>query len=105
MFFITKSKLLDFYFTRLKSIKRLPLLHHTADYICISCETNTAYFENRISRKPMLEGRVWVGGGGGRDGEAYAVLQNTVLYMKRLNKTESAIFVHFLCSLSRKATF
>ena len=40
------------------------------------------FFENRIPLKSVL-------GGGG----AYAALQTTVLHMKRLNKTESPIFV------------
>ena len=41
------------------------------------------YFENRIPFKPKLGG-------------AYVASQTTVLHMKRLNQTESPIFV-FLC--------
>ena len=39
------------------------------------------YFENQIPVKPMLEGV-----------RAYSASQSTLLYMKRLNKTESPIF-------------
>ena len=52
--------------------------------------------------KPALGGVVcqWGGsgggGGGGGGGDAYAATQTTLLHMKRLNQTESPIF---LCSL------
>ena len=47
-----------------------------------------------------------MGGGGGKEGGAYAASQTTVLHMKRLNQTKSPIFSDFrdlVCSLFPKA--
>ena len=49
------------------------------------------FFENQIPLKPALVGGGAWGGGGGRG--TYAASQTRVLYMRRLNQTESPILV------------
>ena len=92
--------LFDFYFTllllvlcRVAAVKSLPVHHHSAGYILfpLGSLSPSGYFENRIPLKPVLE---W----GEGEGAAYAASQTTVLLMKRLNQTESLIFV-ILCIL------
>ena len=71
----------------------------SADYIFISfgiIEIHSGNFDNRMPLKPALEGGCVCGGGGGGGeggGRAYAASQTTMLHMKRLDKTESPIFV------------
>ena len=67
------------------AVKRLPVHHHRADYIFISCGiiwAHSGYFENPVLHKPVPAG-------------ANTASQTTLLHM---NKIESPIFV-LLCVL------
>ena len=99
---------------RMAVIKRLSNLTiaQTIFYFLWDYQVHSRFLENRAALKPVLGsvlGRcVCVlgggggggvgGGGGGKGGGAYAALKTAKLYMKRLNKTESPIFV-LLCVL------
>ena len=78
VFFVSKGNLLGFYFTlacvecRVATVKRLPVLHHSADYISISfgiIEPTLATLKNEY-----LRGWRW---------ESYAASQATLLHINK----------------------
>ena len=74
------------------ALKRLPVLHHSADYICISFWI--------IGPIRLL----WKSNTGASGMEACTASQATLLHMKKL-LTKPRVIVLFMCSLFPKATF
>ena len=71
------------------AVKRLLVHNHNADYIFWSfgiIKRILSQFENKVPLKPVL----------GERGQCCTI---TLLHLNRLVKTESAIFVSFMCSL------
>ena len=78
---------------RVAAVKHLPVHYHSADYMFSGpfwiIGLILSQLENRVPLKPVL---------GGVD----SVAPLPLLRMRRLNKSESAIFVSLLCSLPSK---
>ena len=80
------------------ALKSLPVLHHSADYIFSSFGINDlifCYFECRVSPEDLI-------GGVNRVVFTTTIYKQTLLFMNRLSKTESGLFISCLISLLQR---